>query len=275
VSVIASYEPRVKEAEILHELVNWIPSCGTIFMEGPHMSRFTRLAPMLLALLGTACATGDDGINQTTFGGPGGDASAGDETGDTGEVEDESGDEPTPMTGSGGSADGTTGGGDDGGSPLCCEVGAQAGCDSATTEACVCTSQPSCCQAVWSQECVDLAIACEDPFCVDDPSESGSTGDSGGIELECDGAFAFNPPNPAPGVPFTATFTDPVGLTWVGMYADGPGGSIEGEWGGVGGSYTWSYGYDGLEAGVWTFVFTHRDTENGPDLNRGTCQKQF
>jgi hypothetical protein len=42
-----------------------------------------------------------------------------------------------------------------------------------------------------------------------------------------------------------------------------------------GGLFHWSYDFDGMAAGVWTFAFTHRDTENGPDLVQGTCQKQF
>ncbi len=243
------------------------------------MSRFAQLAPMLLALVATACATGDDGISPTTFGGPGGGASAGDESGSTGEIEDESGDDDDsmPMTSSGGSADGTTGGeGGDDGNPLCCEVGAQAGCDSPTTEACVCTSQPACCQAVWSQECVDLAIACEDPYCADEESEgTGTTG--GGVELECDMDFSFVPPNPAPGVPFTARFTDPDGLTYVGITAQGPGGTVMGQHTGHTGTgpFTWSFDYDGLEAGVWTFSFTHHQQANDPDIIQGTCDKQF
>jgi hypothetical protein len=149
------------------------------------------------------------------------------------------------------------------------------------TEACVCTSQPSCCQNVWSQQCVDLAIACGDPFCVDAPATDDGPGTDTGVELECDADFSFSPANPAPGVAFSASFTDPVGLTWVGMVAEGPGGAtVNGSNFQVtedmpGGPYHWTYDFAGLAAGVWTFAFTHRETENGPDLVRGTCQKQF
>jgi hypothetical protein len=230
----------------------------------------------LLLVFGSACAAGtSDGL--TGLSGP---YSAG--PADGGDTDTEgtagSGDATHGSGTTAGSADGTSGGNaDDGGNPQCCQVGAQAGCDSVVTEACVCTNRPACCQTVWSQECVDLAVACGDPFCTTDDGPGTDTG----VDLECDADFAFSPVNPAPGVPFTATFTDPVGLTWVGMRADGPGGAtVQGAnlqitEDAPGGPYHWAYDFAGLAAGVWTFAFTHRETENGADLVRGTCQKQF
>lgn len=130
------------------------------------------------SLLG-ACATGadDDG-----FGGLSAAYSAGPDEGS------ESGDSGSESSASGGNgpASATTGtepppgdGSSDGGegSPLCCEVHPTAGCGSAATESCVCASEPACCQAVWTEGCVDLAIACGDPFCEDDPGGGSSTGD--------------------------------------------------------------------------------------------------
>lgn len=241
----------------------------------------SRLALLLVGLpLAAACAAGtEEGLSGFTSAaytaGPSDESGEGTE-GSEGSEDGNSAEGPITTAGS---ADGTStsGGGDDGGNPLCCQPGGQAGCDSETTEACVCTSQPSCCQNVWSQECVDLAIACGDPFCADDSGTDSDT-ETGAEPLDCDPNFAFMPGNPAPGVSFDTTFSDPIGLTWVGMSAAGPGGAvIEGEWGGVTGNgpYTWSYGYDGLAAGVWTFTFTHRESENGPDIVRATCEKQF
>lgn len=230
----------------------------------------------LLLVVGSACSAGtSDGLTSLS-----GAYTAGPADGGSTETEGTAGTADTADPGTTvGSADGTSGG--DGGNPLCCEPGAQAGCDSMTTEACVCTSLPSCCQNVWSQACVDLAITCGDPFCSDAPATDDGPGTDTGVELECDGDFEFSPANPAPGVPFTATFTDPVGIVYVGMYASGPGGAqVDGTNLVVtedmpGGPYHWSYDFAGLAAGVWTFAFTHRETENGPDLVRGTCQKQF
>lgn len=244
----------------------------------------SRFVPLLVGpLLVCACAGGsDDGLSGFTSAAytAGPDDTGGATTG--GESEDTNSEGPQTTAGSadGTSTSGNSGG--DGGNPLCCQPGGQPGCESEITEACVCTSQPSCCQNVWSQECVDLAIACGDPFCTGDSGTASDTSDTVGTDsggdLECDPGWGFSPGNPAAGVPFTATYTDGVGLTWVGMYTDGPGGvSIDGTWGGVtgGGPFTWSYGYDGLAAGVWTFVFTHRETENGADIVRSTCEKQF
>jgi hypothetical protein len=236
----------------------------------------SRLVLLIVLPLGSACAAGsDDGL--TGFSGPY-------TAGPAGESGDEStdGDDGTTHGGAEGpittvgSADDTGEASDDGpGNPLCCQLGPQAGCDSMVTEACVCTSQPSCCQDVWSQECVDLASACGDPFCSDAPGTDDGTDTGDG--LDCDAAFEFAPANPAPGVPVNVTFSDPMGLTWVGMRAEGPTGTLLGGNEVISGSgpFSWSYDYDGLAAGVWTFVFTHRDTENGPDLVRGSCQKQI
>lgn len=242
------------------------------------MPRYDTRLPLLLALvLGCACAAGsDDGLTGFSGGYTAGPAEGGDATESSTGGTGGSAEGPGTM---GESADATGGGtGVDVGSPQCCEVGVQAGCGSMVTEACVCTSQPSCCQAVWAQDCVDLAIACGDPYCDGAPGTDEGPGTDTGVELECDPGFAFMPGNPAPGVAFDATFSDPVGFTWVGLSAEGPGGAvIPGEWGGVTGSgpYTWSYGYAGLAAGVWTFSFTSRDSENGPDIVRATCDKQL
>jgi hypothetical protein len=131
----------------------------------------------VFSLLG-ACATGaEDGL-----GGLSGAYSAGpadDPAGGGSEGEDTEGEtDESPPTSAGGSmppGDGSSGG-EDVGNPLCCEVHAVAGCDSEVTESCVCTSRPECCQEVWTNDCVELAIACGDPFCTDD-SGGGSTGD--------------------------------------------------------------------------------------------------
>jgi hypothetical protein len=238
-----------------------------------------RLVLLAVPTLVAACSAGsDDGLTSLsgafTAGPADGDGTASGSAGSEGSTES------PPTTGA--SADGTSGGADGGeGNPLCCEVGPQAGCESEVTEACVCTSRPACCQNVWTQECVDLAVECGDPFCTDVPGSDGGTTADGGPELECDPDFEFAPQNPAPGVPFTATFTDPVGLTYVGMHASGPGGAtIDG--GNLvitedmpGGPYHWSYDFEGLAAGVWTFEFTYRQTENGADIVAGTCQKQL
>ena len=128
--------------------------------------------------------------------------------------------------------------------------------DSEATEACVCTSRPACCQNVWAQECVDLAMACGDPSCDGSGTDDGTTGgdDTGdtGVELACDPDFEFSPQDPAPGAPFTATFSDPVGLTWVGMHAEAPGGAMV-EGGNLqitgSGPFHWSYDFAGLAAG--------------------------
>jgi hypothetical protein len=246
------------------------------------MPRHAPRLALLVVLLGSACAAGSDegltGLSSSPNSvGPAdtGDASTAGSA-DTGESADGTMSTAGSVEGTGGE---TTG---DVGNPLCCEVGGQAGCDSMVTEACVCTSQPSCCQAVWAEECVDLAIACGDPYCTDG-TDGGSDGGSSdtGVDLECDPDFEFAPANPAPGVPFTATFTDPVGLTYVGMHAEGPGGAtVEGgnlqiTDDGPGGPFHWSYDFAGFAAGVWTFSFTHRVSENGADMIAGTCQKQF
>ncbi len=247
------------------------------------MSRLASPIALLVALpLLPACSAGSgDGLTSLSGAYTAGPADGGDDfgtdDGSEGSEESEGGGGEGPI--SAGSAEGTSGAADDGaGNPLCCQVGPQAGCDSAATEECVCTSEPSCCQNVWSQECVDLAAACGDPFCAEPPGDDdGSTGEPG-AELACDPDFEFSPGDPAANVAFTAMFSDPVGLTWVGMRAEGPGGAaFDGEWGGVVGSgpFTWSHGFDGLPAGVWTFTFTHRQTENGADIIAGVCQKQI
>lgn len=233
---------------------------------------------VLLVALGSACtAGGDDGLTSLSGAYTVGPAEGGDTASDTGTAGSagSAGDAETTMS----SADATSGG--DVGNALCCVPGPQAGCESTTTESCVCASQPACCQSVWTQACADLAADCGDPFCSEEPGTSEGPSTDTGVELECDPDFDFAPANPAPGVPFTTTFTDPVGLTYVGMRAEGPGGAtVDG--GNLqisedmpGGPYHWSYDFDGLAAGVWTFAFTYRETENGADIVAGSCEKQF
>lgn len=75
--------------------------------------------------------------------------------------------------------------GDSSSDSSCCEVSPTPGCGNEETEMCVCTVQPSCCQSVWSQQCVDIAIApCADPACL----APGSTGEPG------DGSSSGDPP---------------------------------------------------------------------------------
>src|SRR5690606_2635829 len=113
-------------------VVNWIPRCGTIgVMPGPaSSSRFTRFLVGLPLL--SACAAGSDdgltGFSSAAYtAGPVGDSGDGETEGDS----DGSGSASADGSGSA-SADGTStsGGGDDGGNPLCCEPGGQAGCGS-------------------------------------------------------------------------------------------------------------------------------------------------
>src|SRR5262245_15716950 len=109
----------------------------------------SRIALLALLPLPSACAAGGDdgltGLSGAYTAGPADGGTASGSEGSDGEATE------GPAT-TAASADGTTGGADDGGNPLCCEVGPQAGCDSEVTEACVCTSRPSCCQNVWAQE---------------------------------------------------------------------------------------------------------------------------
>lgn len=147
----------------------------------------SRLASILwlgtLSLFG-ACATG---VDEPGYGGFSGAYSAGpgegSEGGDTGGASEEGdgGDGSAPATTGAEPPPGDGSSGGDEGNPLCCEVHPDGGCDSEITESCVCASQPSCCQNVWTQGCVDLAIACGDPFCEGseggDETSGGSTGD--------------------------------------------------------------------------------------------------
>lgn len=67
----------------------------------------------------------------------------------------------------------------------CCEVAPTPGCGNPEVETCVCTIDPACCQAVWGQGCVELAIdPCGDPACL----APGSTGEPG------DGSSSGGPP---------------------------------------------------------------------------------
>lgn len=134
------------------------------------MRRLTSILwPCSLWLL-AACATGADdegGGGPSVFSGGPADDPYGEET----EGEETEDDPPPPPGDSVGGTGPDPSGGEDDGNPLCCEVHPDAGCDSATTESCVCASRPECCQQVWTQDCVDLAIACGDPYCEGDPAD--------------------------------------------------------------------------------------------------------
>jgi hypothetical protein len=150
----------------------------------------------VLSLLG-ACATGQEddfgGLSGAYSAGPADGTEGGDTEGtEGGDTEDE----PMPVTSVGGtdpSPPGDSSGGDDtDGNPLCCQAHPSEGCNSTVTESCVCTSEPSCCQAVWTQECVDLAIACGDPYCEDDTGGESTDGGS------TDGGSTGDPPEEPP-----------------------------------------------------------------------------
>lgn len=77
-------------------------------------------------------------------------------------------------------------------------------------------------------------------------------------------------------MPFEATFTDPVGLTYIGMWAEGPSGEmIEGGLSDITGAYTWHFQFAGMASGIWTFTFTWHQNDGDPDIIQGVCQKQF
>ncbi|MEM7154697.1 MAG: hypothetical protein AAF799_17745 [Myxococcota bacterium] len=250
------------------------------------MSRSRSLLMLLAIPFATACAGGtqNEGAGSLSggysAGSPGGGMTDGEEP-EGSDTDPYPTANPMPAEGSGdGGTDGWTSGQGDDGAPECCEVAPTPGCGSEVTEACVCTLMPACCQQVWSADCVDLAVECGDPYCVEGGSDDGDMGTTGGdpVELPCDDAFDFFPLHPAPGVGFDGMFSDPNGLTWVHMRAEGPGGvTIDGSWVGVeGGSpFTWTWSFAGMAAGTWTFTFTHRESEGGPELVHGTCQKQF
>lgn len=113
-----------------------------------------------------ACAGGAEGPSTTSAFDP---SQPGSSSGTTSSTGTDSDDGP-PMT---------TLPGDSTGDPpgaSCCEVAPTPGCGNQTTEMCVCTLDPSCCQDGWRQDCVDMAIdPCNDPAC----GGSGSTGTPG------------------------------------------------------------------------------------------------
>jgi hypothetical protein len=112
----------------------------------------------------SACSVGGEGPTTTTAFDPN---NSGTETG------------PASSTGTGPeTADGMTSTpppdtGDPPSDASCCQVAPTPGCGNQETETCVCTLEPQCCQSVWSQDCVDMAIdPCADPMC----GAMGSTG---------------------------------------------------------------------------------------------------
>jgi hypothetical protein len=151
-------------------------------MHHRRLARFVSLG--VLSLLG-ACAAGaeDGGLGSLSAAYSAGPVDP-DEGESESEGEDSEGEPPPTTTGTEPPPGGDTTGSEDVGNPQCCAAHPTAGCDSQATESCVCASQPSCCQTVWAQGCVDLAIACGDPFCED------ASGESTGEPVE--------PPPPAP-----------------------------------------------------------------------------
>lgn len=152
------------------------------------------------AALLAACATGSD-ESGATMSGPKGAVGADESSSDDGSM-------PWPpgtgtSSADGGESEAGSSGGvpGDGGSPACCLPQQSPGCGSAATEACVCTHTPACCQDTWTEECVELAYQCGDPFCqgaatggevpTDDSGDSGSEGGEGDPE----------PPPPPPPPP--------------------------------------------------------------------------
>ena len=239
--------------------------------------RMPRFVPSLVLLaLPLACAQGSDDPGMLTLSGAytAGEAGSSDPGDSDDEGESATDGQTSASTVSGGA---TSNSGDSGGTgnPACCMIAPTPGCGSPETESCVCTSLPSCCQQVWGADCVDQAIVCGDPYCVDD-SAGDDTTTGGGPDLECDPDFGFSPQNPGAGVPFEATFTDPVGLTYIGMWAEGPSGEmIEGGLSDIIGAYTWHFQFAGMASGIWTFTFTWHQNDGDPDIIQGVCQKQF
>ena len=149
----------------------------------------------------------------------------------------------------------------DTGNPLCCTVSPTPGCESPDTESCVCAILPACCQQVWGADCVEQAIACGDPYCSDGTGGDDTTGEPP-PELECDPDFGFSPQNPAASVGFLATFSDPDGLTFVGMNAEGPEGQV----------------VDGGHSDTRLLIFDHRlhfQTDDGARKAFGANQRDL
>lgn len=137
-----------------------------------------RLFPrvLLMAVASWACAGGGEGPSSSSAFDP---TQAGNDSGTTSSTGPDPDDgmttPPPPGEATGDPPPGSS----------CCEVSPTPGCSDAAVEMCVCTIQPSCCQSVWSQQCVDIAIApCEDPAC----GAPGSTGEPG------DGSSSGGPP---------------------------------------------------------------------------------
>ncbi len=76
-----------------------------------------------------------------------------------------------------------------------------------------------------------------------------------GPPLPCDAAFSLSPAAPRAGMPFTVSVTDGKGWTYVDLNVSGPGAPVA-AWGGVSGSFTWSYSVSGHTAGVLAMTFT-------------------
>ncbi len=233
---------------------------------------------MTAVVLVAACAVGDNSIGASAFtGAP--NASVGNSDAMTGSEGDTGGPGDTehdPSASSQGTQDGTTTSDSAAGNALCCEVRPLPGCHSDATEECVCAIEPACCTAVWSQICVEQAIACGDPWCVDEPgttSGEGSSGEDTAQPLLCDPDFVLSPDPPLPGAPFQAAFTDPEPWPYIGMHATDAGGRVvQGVDAGISTSdpWTWNFSFDGLSAGLWTVTFTRN-----MGVSHATCQLEI
>lgn len=125
------------------------------------------LGSVLLASALPACAVGGEGPTTTTAFDP----NSGNDTGTASSTGSE------PDTGSGMTSMPTPDTGDPPPGGSCCQVAPTPGCSNQETETCVCTLEPLCCQSVWNQTCVDLAIdPCADPQC-DAPGSTGMPGE--------------------------------------------------------------------------------------------------
>lgn len=134
------------------------------------MNRTRGAAGWLAIACLVACAGGGDGPSSTAFDPTN---SGNDDTGPVATSNASDPDDTGMVTG-----DGTGQPPPDG---SCCQVSPSAGCGNPEIETCVCTIEPSCCQSVWNQDCVDLAgTPCGDPACDGPPPTTGTTGNPPG-----------------------------------------------------------------------------------------------
>lgn len=128
----------------------------------------------------SACAGGGAGPSTTSAFDPNGGSETGTGTTSTTGPETDAGMTTLPPADSTGDPPGAS----------CCQVAPTPGCGNQEIEMCVCTLEPACCQEVWRQDCVDLAIdPCGDPACAmpgstSEPGESSSSG--GPVAISCE-----------------------------------------------------------------------------------------